>query len=134
MSDMVDQEFGDESVLGVLPENPSHVQGKLESSVVFKDGVAKTEQTLKEETKTIETKLYKQSPSYLNVRFSTTINLGNYQTAKVEKGIFVPLGAELDPELVKKFQATDSWASKLLNELIEKDVKPIRQHVRERNG
>lgn len=130
MVDSVDEFFGEEESSGIIPQR---VQGKLETKVSVKNNIENTERVLKEETKTIETKLFKQSPSYLNVRFSTTVNLGNYQTAKVEKGIFVPVGSEVDSELVKKISATDSWASKLLNDLIEKDVKPILKHLKDKN-
>jgi hypothetical protein len=69
---------------------------------------------------------------YLNIKYANSVNLGDYQSAKVEKGLLMPVGAEKDPLLMDQIRATDEWASKLLESLIDKELDPILKSLKEK--
>ena len=91
-------------------------------------------EVLKDDQKTIGKKIFQKNPVYLSIKYASTINLGNYQTARIEKGLFIAVGDEISPEVKHAIQKTDESVSKLLEQLVQKEIDEINVLLEERKG
>ena len=114
-------------------EKVKKVEVTESTKVTVIDNQTKEEKVIKDETKPWLRSTVTKSPSWLTVKFSSNVNVGNYQSVKVEKGLMIPVGVELDPEVEKKIQRTDDWACKLIERLIDKEIQPILEAVKKNN-
>lgn len=94
------------------------------TSVVVKDNKTKKEKEVKNTEKRTK-KYFSGKVCYFNMKLGTTISLPNFQSARIDKGLLIPIGDELDPALIQKIKDTDKWCSDLLSDLIDREAKPI---------
>jgi hypothetical protein len=123
-----------EEILKVLSPDPVKANVVETTEVKVQDNISKEVTQLKSEQKILESKTFVKKPMYLNLKYSSSINLGNFQSAKVEKGLMIPVGIEADPTVVEQIKATDLWASDLLSKLVDKEVQPILDAVKKKNA
>jgi hypothetical protein len=98
----------------------TQAQTKLTSVVESKQGGVVVDE--KSSEKILGKKVLVGQASYLSIKYSSTISLGDFRMCKVEKSLFLPVGIEASAEIQQKIQATNDWGCALLEKLMEKEV------------
>lgn len=109
-----------------------------EKKVVADQAVVKVTVDHKKDGKTAKVKdrtvrgkkrFFKEHPVRVWRDYSHTVNLGNYESAKIGVGVSIPVGQEIDDELTAEIVKADEYASKFISERITKEIQELQQFL-----
>jgi hypothetical protein len=98
----------------------------------YKDDSGKTTK-LTEEKVELERKYFGENPVRLWVDYSHTIPMRPYESAKVSVGLSIPIGIELPESYIKDIHAAHEFATKFIEEKIQKEVASINDFLKAKN-
>lgn len=120
------------ALMRAIPNRPKEVKAaadKVTTKVEVTAGPPsdrKTE-TTKDEKEIINVKFFEDQPVRLWMDYSHTVNLGNYESAKISIGVSGPVGTELPKDLEEKIAQTYGRLSKILEDRMTVEVNGVRQ-------
>jgi len=68
----------------------------------------------------------------INVQFTHTRNLGNYESAKISIGVSVPIGPEVPDWYAEEFNKKYQFISKTIEAAMEKEMVAINEYLAKR--
>ena len=101
-----------------------HVKARIETSITSGGQT----QEIKKETPVLATKLYKPKLGYITVDSGASISLGNYNNAKINVHIMLPIGIEITDELRQQIESTFVFAKQYVDEKVSAEVKDMLAH------
>lgn len=99
-----------------------------DSQVMNSQGIVEKQTTiLKEEKAEVEKKLMTGRPMYVSVDYGGTVNLGNYESAKVNISVSSPVGIEFTDDVVASIKKQIESCQKIAQGFIEKELADLRK-------
>jgi hypothetical protein len=80
---------------------------------------------VKEEKKEFETKFMREKTMYISYDLGATVNLGSFNMGKVNVSLSMPVGMEVNPELVNKINGSYEFLKKFVETKVEQEVKEL---------
>lgn len=96
------------------------------------DGGERREVVLKETEEVLAEKFFEHHPIKVYMDYSTTINLGNYESAKVSIGMSIPVGKEVPKKYLKKVEKAHEFARSFIEERVSKEVNEIQEYLKKK--
>lgn len=85
---------------------------------------------VKKEVNNLRTKVFTEDPVRLFVDYSRTVNMGNYESAKISVGLSIPLGREIDNATKAEIDAAYKYASEYIENKMAIEVKGVQDYVK----
>lgn len=103
-----------------MPESEKVVRPVILTSSLRFVRSDKTSYTSRDNQEEVEVRTFETQPAVVKRSYGMTINMGNYESARVEVGVEIPCYVE-DVELA------DEWASKFCESKISEEVTGLRE-------
>jgi len=117
--------------IAALPKEVIAAPVKQTTKIEVKASGEKEYTSVKDETKELETKFFLANPVRIFTDYARTINMGNYESAKISVGLSIPIGPEISDDMKALILDRHKWATELIGTIVTEEEKGIRAYLRE---